>query len=125
MEKVHRLRAALVIDVHILQRPQAQVVRRLMSRDHAMQSKNFWKPSQQPGRDADQQGRGLVRIVPSLRLLHRRGPALSLLERDEPPAQQLHPLVPFVGERRLFQPLRRHLHALVVPAPLRENKRKP
>lgn len=30
MEKVHRLRAALVIDVQILQRPQAQVVRRLM-----------------------------------------------------------------------------------------------
>lgn len=81
MEKVHRLRAALVIDVQI------------------------------------QQGRGLVRIVPKLRLPHRRGRALGLLERDEPPAQQLHPLVPFVGERRLFQPLRRHLHALVVPVP--------
>lgn len=46
MEKVHRLRTAVVIDVQILQLPRAQVVRRLMSRDHVMQSKKFCKPSE-------------------------------------------------------------------------------
>ena len=79
-----------------------------------------------PGaRGAHQQGRCLVPIVPELRLpQHRRVRALVVLERDEPPAQQLRPLLPFVGERRLLKPLGRHLDALVVPAPLRESKRK-
>lgn len=56
----------------------------------------------------------------ALRLLLRRGRALGLPEHDEPPAQQLHPVLPSVGQRRVLQPLRRQPHALVAPAPLPE-----
>ena len=110
IEKVHRPSPALVIHVQILQR--AQLV------SDAMQSKKKKKKIDGETR-ADQHGRGLTRIVGMLRLPNRRGGALGLLEADEPPAQQLHPLLPSVGERRLLQPLGRQLQALVVPIPLR------
>jgi hypothetical protein len=73
------------------------------------------------GRNPDQHGRGLIRIVGALRLARGRGGALGLLEADEPAPQQLHPLLPPVGQRRLLQPLGRQLQALVVPIPLRSN----